>query len=179
MKASNVTNIRKWIGAIIFGGALCAAALTSIISNPAFANETLSDDIEKIEPQKQSKPSKSGRPTKHQSRKHPRLRGPMVLIEQLDINPKQRAKAKQIITEQHQKRMTIHQQSRQSRELTHQKMREVHQQTIEKLGAVLSPAQLKEFEQLLEQHKPARPPHHRNGNKRGGQKDSFNRQHQD
>ena len=174
MKTFIQSDIKKWLSALLFCGTLCAAALTSVVSNHVLASEFEPDAHEQDKPAKQAKPSKhkkSAKPVNHQRRKHPRLRGPMVIIDQLDIDPKQRAQAQLIITEQHQKRMSVHQESRQNRQTTHEKMRQVHQQTIERLGAVLSPEKLKEFEQLLEQHKSQRPPHHRKGKRSGHKSD--------
>lgn len=111
----------------------------------------------------------------HHGSKHPRLRGPMVAIDQLDIDPKKRAIAKQIITEQHQKRVQLHQKLRQSRQNERQQMGEIHQQTLDRLSAVLSPEQVKQFEQLLGQKKPAQAPHH-TGYTKGGSFKAENKQ---
>ena len=91
----------------------------------------------------------------------------MVAIDQIDIDPKQRALAKQIITEQHQKHVQLHQKLRQNRQNERQQMGEIHQQTLDKLSAVLSPEQVKQFEQLLEQKKPAKAPNYKKYGKGG------------
>ena len=87
--------------------------------------------------------------------------GPLFLIEQLQIDQQQRVLVQEIMQQQHQKRMALHQQFRENRQNEHAQMQQLHQQTMQRLSEVLTPAQLSEFEQLLEQHKPPRPPHHR------------------
>lgn len=159
---------------------ILALSINGLVTTNAIAKE------QKFEDQtldSQSKPAKHGERVNksdyhnksHHGKKHPRLRGPMVAIDHLNIDPKQRALAKQIITEQHQKRVQLHQKLRQNRQNERQQMGEIHQQTIDRLSAVLSPEQVKQFEQLLEQNKPAKAPHHR-GHGKGGSFKSENKQ---
>ena len=86
-------------------------------------------------------------------------RGPQRMIESLNISDEQKQSFSEIMKEQHEKRMDIHDQYRSSREDEHNAMKNLHQETLEKLQTVLSAEQLEKFSALAKQHRPPR--HHR------------------
>ncbi len=91
-------------------------------------------------------------------------RGPQHLIKVLSVDENQQESFLEIMKQQHEKRMNIHELYSDSRKEEHASMKLLHEETQALLQGILTPEQLEKFSKMLKRrgHKgprsPARPP---------------------